>query len=117
MENGYNIIPVNPVLENWEGKKVYSDVKSIEGNIDVVDIFRRPEFIEDNSWWKTGILYVTSSLEMFFISGMALLSFSAFTDGSNNFPRIYSGINSIMILQPLNLYSILILLTRIVERQ
>ncbi|MCL4348717.1 CoA-binding protein [Ferroplasma acidiphilum] len=47
MENGYNIIPVNPVLENWEGKKVYKDVKSIEGNVDVVDIFRKPEFVEE----------------------------------------------------------------------
>ena len=47
MNNGFNIIPVNPMLKEWQGKKVYSDVKSIEGNIDVVDIFRRPEFIED----------------------------------------------------------------------
>ena len=47
MENGYNIIPVNPVLEDWEGKKVYKDVKSIEGNVDVVDIFRKPEFVEE----------------------------------------------------------------------
>ncbi|HII83184.1 MAG TPA: CoA-binding protein [Ferroplasma sp.] len=47
MNNGFNIIPVNPMLKEWQGKKVYSDIKSIEGNIDVVDIFRRPEFIED----------------------------------------------------------------------
>jgi predicted CoA-binding protein len=47
MENGYNIIPVNPVLKQWDGKKVYPDVKSIDENVDVVDIFRKPEFVEE----------------------------------------------------------------------
>ena len=47
MDRGYNIIPVNPMLEEWMGKKVYKDIHSIDHNVDVVDIFRRPEFIED----------------------------------------------------------------------
>jgi predicted CoA-binding protein len=47
MDHGYNIIPVNPGLEYWLGIKAYKDINSIEQNIDVVDIFRRPEFIED----------------------------------------------------------------------
>ena len=47
MDRGYNIIPVNPMLETWMGKRVYSDVHSIDVNVDVVDIFRKPEFIED----------------------------------------------------------------------
>jgi hypothetical protein len=47
MDRGYNIIPVNPMLETWMGKRVYSDVHSIDTNVDVVDIFRKPEFIED----------------------------------------------------------------------
>jgi predicted CoA-binding protein len=47
MEKGFNIIPVNPMLTEWQGKKVYKDVSSIEGNVDVVDIFRKPEFVED----------------------------------------------------------------------
>ena len=29
------------------GKKAYRDIHSIDGNVDVVDIFRRPEFVED----------------------------------------------------------------------
>lgn len=47
MDRGYNIIPVNPMLDQWMGKKVYRDIHSIDGNVDVVDIFRRPEFVED----------------------------------------------------------------------
>ncbi|WP_337860455.1 CoA-binding protein [Ferroplasma sp.] len=46
-EHGYNIIPVNPGLSQWLGIKAYKDVKSISENVDVVDIFRRPEFIEE----------------------------------------------------------------------
>ena len=70
MANGYNIIPVNPMLEQWMGKKVYRDVHSINGNVDIVDIFRKPEFIEDivkNSkgkakviWMQEGILNETA---------------------------------------------------------
>jgi predicted CoA-binding protein len=47
MDKGYNIIPVNPMLDQWMGKKVYKDIHSIDGSVDVVDIFRRPEFVED----------------------------------------------------------------------
>ncbi len=44
-KHGYNIIPVNPKLTQWEGKKCYPDLLSILVNVDVVDIFRRPEFV------------------------------------------------------------------------
>ena len=44
-ERGYNIIPVNPNLTEWEGKKCYPDLLSIPVKVDVVDIFRRPEAI------------------------------------------------------------------------
>jgi predicted CoA-binding protein len=43
--HGYNVIPVNPKLNKWEGKKCYPDLLSIPFKVDVVDIFRRPEFI------------------------------------------------------------------------
>ncbi len=46
LENqGYNIIPVNPNLEEWEGKKCYPDLRSIPVKVDVVDIFRRSEAV------------------------------------------------------------------------
>ncbi len=43
--HGYNIIPVNPKLAEWEGKKCYPDLFSVPVKVDVVDIFRRPEFV------------------------------------------------------------------------
>ncbi len=44
-KHGYNVIPVNPKLTQWEGKKCYPDLLSIPGSVDVVDIFRRSEFV------------------------------------------------------------------------
>jgi len=44
-EHGYKIIPVNPNLTEWEGKKCYPDLLSIPVKVDVVDIFRRPEAV------------------------------------------------------------------------
>ncbi|WDH77286.1 MULTISPECIES: CoA-binding protein [Exiguobacterium] len=42
---GYTVIPVNPMLEKWNGRKVYPSVESIPGRIDIVDVFRRNEFL------------------------------------------------------------------------
>ncbi len=42
---GYKIIPVNPKLTEWEGKKCYPDLLSIPEKVDVVDIFRRSETV------------------------------------------------------------------------
>ena len=44
-EHGYKIIPVNPKLTEWEGKKCYPDLLSIPISVDIVDIFRRSEAI------------------------------------------------------------------------
>lgn len=46
-EAGYRVIPVNPVAEEILGQKVYPDLASIppEIEIDIVDVFRRPEHI------------------------------------------------------------------------
>lgn len=44
-KHGYNIIPVNPKLTDWEGRKCYPDLLSIPVKVDVVDIFRRPEAV------------------------------------------------------------------------
>jgi len=44
---GYRVIPVNPVAEEILGEKVYADLAAIPGEIeiDIVDVFRRPEHI------------------------------------------------------------------------
>lgn len=43
--NGYNIIPVNPTVDEIFGLKSYSSILDIPKsiNIDIVDIFRKPD--------------------------------------------------------------------------
>jgi predicted CoA-binding protein len=42
---GYRIIPVNPLETEILGEKCYPDLESVPGEVDIVDIFRRPEFV------------------------------------------------------------------------
>ncbi len=44
-EEGFRIIPVNPYLDEVLGERAYPDLLSIPEPIDMVDIFRRPEFV------------------------------------------------------------------------
>jgi uncharacterized protein len=44
---GYKIIPVNPTIAESLGEKSYPTLRSIPEKIDIVDIFRRPEYLED----------------------------------------------------------------------
>jgi predicted CoA-binding protein len=45
--SGYRIIPVNPEETEILGEKCYPDLDSVPDAIDVVDIFRRSEFVPD----------------------------------------------------------------------
>ena len=45
MVQGYNVIPVNPTIDEVLGKKCYASLSAIPEKIDVVDIFRRSEDI------------------------------------------------------------------------
>jgi len=40
---GYDVIPVNPTLSDVLGVKCYPDLESVPVDIDVVDIFRKPD--------------------------------------------------------------------------
>lgn len=42
---GYRIIPVNPKAERILDEKVYPDLRSIGEPVDIVDIFRSPEYV------------------------------------------------------------------------
>jgi predicted CoA-binding protein len=42
---GYRIIPVNPQEDEVLGEKAYASLEEIPEKIDIVDIFRRPEFV------------------------------------------------------------------------
>jgi hypothetical protein len=44
---GYRIIPVNPQEAEVLGEKSYPDLDSIPGPVDIVDIFRRSEFVPE----------------------------------------------------------------------
>ena len=44
---GYRVIPVNPGEVEVLGEKCYPDLDSVPGEIDVVDIFRRSEFVPE----------------------------------------------------------------------
>ncbi|MBI4459710.1 MAG: CoA-binding protein [Acidobacteria bacterium] len=43
--SGYRIIPVNPNETEVLGEKAYASLDDVPERIDVVDIFRRPEFV------------------------------------------------------------------------
>jgi predicted CoA-binding protein len=50
--HGYRIIPVNPRIEECLGEKAYASIldisqKDVPEKIDIVNIFRRPEFVEE----------------------------------------------------------------------
>jgi predicted CoA-binding protein len=44
---GYHIIPVNPGINGALGEKAFSTVLDVPEKIDIVNIFRRPEFVAE----------------------------------------------------------------------
>ena len=44
---GYKIVPVNPHIAQALGEKSYRSLSEVPENIDIVNIFRRPEFVEE----------------------------------------------------------------------
>lgn len=45
--HGYRIIPVNPQVESCLGEKSYPTLLDVPVKVDIVDIFRRAEFVEE----------------------------------------------------------------------
>ena len=45
-EQGYEIVPVNPTIDEAMGRPSYPSLADVPGEIDVVDVFRRPEHLE-----------------------------------------------------------------------
>ncbi|WP_144462345.1 CoA-binding protein [Siminovitchia fortis] len=46
-EAGYDIIPVNPNVDEVFGVKAVGSLKDIDGHVDIVNIFRRSEYLPD----------------------------------------------------------------------
>jgi len=58
IENGYNVIPVNPTATEVLGIKSYSKVSDVPEQVDIVDVFRRSEDVPpvvDDAIKKKGI--------------------------------------------------------------
>src|SRR5689334_9057305 len=45
--SGYRIIPVNPNETEVLGERAYADLDSVPDKVDIVDIFRRSEFVPE----------------------------------------------------------------------
>jgi predicted CoA-binding protein len=45
--SGYRIIPVNPFETEVLGEKAYAELDRVPGAVDIVDIFRRSEFVPE----------------------------------------------------------------------
>jgi uncharacterized protein len=43
IENGYNVIPVNPTTSEVLGRKSYASISDVPEQVDIVDVFRRSE--------------------------------------------------------------------------
>ena len=46
-DNGYEIIPVNPAVKEVLGVKAISSLKELNEHVDIVNVFRRSEFVMD----------------------------------------------------------------------
>lgn len=44
--HGYDIVPVNPTINGALGKKACPSLAEVTAKVDIVDIFRRPDFVE-----------------------------------------------------------------------
>ncbi len=44
---GYRIIPVNPTITDALGENSYPSLLDVKEKIDIVDVFRRPEFVPE----------------------------------------------------------------------
>ena len=44
---GYRIIPVNPQIESCLGERAYASLLEVPEKIDIVNIFRRPEYVAE----------------------------------------------------------------------
>jgi uncharacterized protein len=44
---GYTVYPVNPTVEMIDGEKSYPSLSDVPEHVDIVDVFRRPEYVAD----------------------------------------------------------------------
>jgi hypothetical protein len=47
VRQGYEVIPVNPMIETWEGHQAFPSLADVPGGIDLVNVFRRTEHLAE----------------------------------------------------------------------
>ena len=47
VQEGFDVVPVNPTHETVMGMKSYASLEDVPGTVDVVNVFRRPEYCAD----------------------------------------------------------------------
>jgi len=45
LQQGYEVIPVNPNVREVLGRPAFADLRDVPGPVDIVDIFRRPDAV------------------------------------------------------------------------
>lgn len=43
---GYRIVPVRPAMDEVLGERAYAELQTVPGPIDLVDVFRAPEYVD-----------------------------------------------------------------------
>ncbi len=80
---GYKVIPVNPNLDEFQGLKCYSCLDEIQEKIDIVDVFRDPNFVLEISeaatrikaksiWFQDGVINPEAA-KLAFDSGLIVI--------------------------------------------
>lgn len=46
-QSGYKILPVNPNIDEALGQRSFAGLEDIEESVDIIDVFRRAEFVHD----------------------------------------------------------------------
>ncbi len=69
IDNGFDIIPVNPTASEILGKKCYDSVSEIDGEIEIIDIFRPSEqvlqFVEKAIKKKPKVIWLQEGIHNF----------------------------------------------------
>ena len=69
IDNGFDIIPVNPTASEILGKKCYDSVSEIDGEIEIIDIFRPSEqvlqFVEEAIKKKPKVIWLQEGIHNF----------------------------------------------------
>lgn len=82
-EHGYRVVPVNPSCDEILGEKCYKSLRDIPFEIDVVDVFRKPEdvpavleealIIKPSVFWMQIGVINTEAAEKAYKSGMEVV--------------------------------------------